>query len=82
METAYTGAARRELAFVVFLASAGLALVMLVAFAPWYGVVSGAGAGSVRPAVVQPAKVAPAKAVPMKKAVPVGLAEVDAALGR
>jgi hypothetical protein len=42
METAYTGAARRELAFVVFLASAGLALVLLVAFVPWYGaVVSG-----------------------------------------
>jgi hypothetical protein len=83
METAITGAARRELAFVVFLASAGLALVMLVAFVPWYGaLVTGAGTGTARPAVVQPAKVTPAKAVPIKKAIPVGAAEVDAALGR
>ena len=71
METAYTGAARRELAFVVFLASAGLALVLLVAFAPWYGAVV---SGSARPAVVQPAKVTPADQN--------RLAEVDAALGR
>ena len=71
METAFTGSARRELGFVVFLASAGLALVLLVAFAPWYGVVVN---GTARPAVVQPAKVAPAD--------PNGLAEVGAALGR
>jgi hypothetical protein len=81
METAYTGAARRELAFVVFLASAGLALVMLVAFAPWYGAVV-SGAGGARPAVVQPAEVVPAKAVPMKKVIMVRPAEEDAALGR
>jgi hypothetical protein len=32
-----TGNARRELAFVFCLALAGLAVVMVVAFAPWYG---------------------------------------------
>jgi hypothetical protein len=32
-----TGNARRELAFVCCLAVAGLALVLVVAFAPWYG---------------------------------------------
>jgi hypothetical protein len=85
METAITGTARRELGFVVFLASAGLALVMLVAFVPWYGALvtgTGTGTGTARPAVVQPAKVTPAKAVPIQKAIPVAAAEVDAALGR
>jgi hypothetical protein len=83
METAITGAARRELAFVVFLASAGLALVMLVAFVPWYGaLVSGGSVGTARPAAVQPAKVTPAKAVQMRKAHPVGPAAVGVALGR
>jgi hypothetical protein len=36
MNTAIGRAARRELAVVVGLASAGIALVLLVAFAPWY----------------------------------------------
>jgi hypothetical protein len=35
-----TGNARRELAFVFCLAVAGLALVLIVAFAPWYGPVA------------------------------------------
>jgi hypothetical protein len=70
MDTAHTGTARRELAFVLFLASAGLTLVLLVAFAPWYSVVV---SSSARPAG-RPAQVAPAD--------PNGLAEVDAALGR
>jgi hypothetical protein len=36
MDTRYTRAARREMALVLFLAVAGIALVTLVAFAPWY----------------------------------------------
>jgi hypothetical protein len=36
MQTRYRHAARRELAFVLSLAVAGIALVLLVAFAPWY----------------------------------------------
>ena len=36
METRYTRAARRELAFVLRVAAFGVALVLLVAFAPWY----------------------------------------------
>jgi hypothetical protein len=36
METRYTRAARREMAIVLSLAVAGIALVVLVAFAPWY----------------------------------------------
>jgi len=36
MQTRYPHAARRELAIVLSLAVAGVALVMLVAFAPWY----------------------------------------------
>ena len=32
--------ARRELAFVLAVAAAGVALVLVVAFAPWYPVVS------------------------------------------
>ncbi len=36
METRYTRAARRELAFVLFVAVFGIALVLVVAFAPWY----------------------------------------------
>lgn len=36
MNTAIGKAARRELAVVVGLASAGIALVLLVVFAPWY----------------------------------------------
>jgi len=37
MQTRYRQAARRELAFVVSVAGAGVALVLLVAFTPWYG---------------------------------------------
>jgi len=36
MQTRYRHAARRELAFVLSVAVAGVALVLLVAFAPWY----------------------------------------------
>lgn len=36
MEFGTARAARRELAFVVILAALGIALVMLVAFMPWY----------------------------------------------
>ena len=36
METGYTHAARRELGFVLCVAVFGLAMVLLVAFAPWY----------------------------------------------
>ncbi len=36
MDTRYTRAARRELAFVLCVAVVGIALVMVVAFAPWY----------------------------------------------
>jgi hypothetical protein len=36
MDTRYTRAARREMAIVLCLAVAGIALVVLVAFAPWY----------------------------------------------
>ena len=36
MDTRYTRTARRELAFVLSVAAFGLALVMVVAFAPWY----------------------------------------------
>ena len=36
MQTRYRQAARRELAFVLGLAGAGVALVLLVAFTPWY----------------------------------------------
>jgi hypothetical protein len=36
MQTRYGRAARRELAFVLSLAIAGVALVLVVAFAPWY----------------------------------------------
>jgi hypothetical protein len=37
-------AARRELGFVLALAVTGLALVLLVVFAPWYAAVSGTAA--------------------------------------
>ncbi|MFI5494797.1 hypothetical protein [Actinoplanes sp. NPDC051859] len=46
-----TLSARRELAFVCALAVLGLGLVLIVAFAPWYGPTSSGGA---RPAVVEP----------------------------
>jgi hypothetical protein len=36
MDNRYTRAARREMAIVLYLAVAGIALVFLVAFAPWY----------------------------------------------
>ncbi len=36
MDTRYARAARRELAFVLCVAVVGIALVMVVAFAPWY----------------------------------------------
>jgi hypothetical protein len=36
MHTRQTRTTRREMTFVVSLAFAGLTLVMLVAFAPWY----------------------------------------------
>jgi hypothetical protein len=36
MDTRYARAARRELAFVLCVAVFGIALVLLVAFAPWY----------------------------------------------
>jgi hypothetical protein len=36
MQTRYRHAARRELAFVLSVAAAGVGLVLLVAFAPWY----------------------------------------------
>ena len=36
MGTRYTHAARRELAFVLCVAVLGIALVLVVAFAPWY----------------------------------------------
>jgi hypothetical protein len=39
-ESVATGNARRELAFVFLLAVAGIAAVLVVAFAPWYGVVA------------------------------------------
>jgi hypothetical protein len=45
MNSRYGRAARRELAFVVTLAVAGLILVTVVAFAPWYGAVAVALAG-------------------------------------
>jgi hypothetical protein len=35
-----TGNARREFAFVFLLAVAGIAAVLVVAFAPWYGAVA------------------------------------------
>ena len=57
MNTAIGRAARRELAVVVGLASTGIALVLLVAFAPWYEpVVAGTRGASVmetNPPVVQ-----------------------------
>jgi hypothetical protein len=37
MDIGYGRAARRELVFVLCLAGAGVALVLVVAFAPWYG---------------------------------------------
>ena len=37
MQTRYSRAARRELAFVLTVALGGVALVLLVAFTPWYG---------------------------------------------
>lgn len=40
MQTRHGHPARRELAFVLSLAVIGIALVMLVAFAPWYGPVA------------------------------------------
>jgi multidrug efflux pump subunit AcrB len=36
MDTRYTRAARRELGFVLSVAVLGIALVLVVAFAPWY----------------------------------------------
>jgi hypothetical protein len=36
MESRYTRAARRELGFVLFVAVFGVAMVLLVAFTPWY----------------------------------------------
>ena len=36
MDTRYTRAARRELRFVLSVAVFGIALVVVVAFAPWY----------------------------------------------
>jgi hypothetical protein len=38
--------ARRELAFVCGVAIAGLALVLVVVFAPWYPTAGGSGDGS------------------------------------
>jgi hypothetical protein len=46
MEPTCRNAARRELAFVLALATCGLAVVLLVAFAPWYDPL-GAGGASV-----------------------------------
>ena len=43
MKTRYGPAARRELGFVLSVALAGLILVIVVAFAPWYGAVAVAG---------------------------------------
>ena len=40
MKTRYGHAARRELGYVLSVALAGLILVVAVAFAPWYGVVT------------------------------------------
>jgi hypothetical protein len=40
MDIGYGRAARRELAFVLSLAAAGVALVLVVAFAPWYAPVA------------------------------------------
>jgi hypothetical protein len=40
VKTRYGRTARRELTFVFSLALAGLLLVMVVAFAPWYGAVT------------------------------------------
>lgn len=40
MKTRYGHTARRELALVISLALAGLILVTVVAFAPWYGAVT------------------------------------------
>jgi hypothetical protein len=37
MQTRHGHSARRELAFVLSLAVLGIAVVMVVAFAPWYG---------------------------------------------
>lgn len=45
-----TVSARRELGIVLALAVLGLALVLLVAFTPWYGAAGAGGAGA---AVVQ-----------------------------
>ena len=36
MDTRYTRTARRELGFVLCVAVFGIALVLVVAFAPWY----------------------------------------------
>ncbi|OJF12508.1 hypothetical protein [Couchioplanes caeruleus] len=46
----HTLSARRELALVFALAVLGVGLVVLVAFAPWYGSVS---YGDARPAIVE-----------------------------
>ncbi|MEV6597153.1 hypothetical protein AB0M36_09865 [Actinoplanes sp. NPDC051346] len=46
----HTASARRELAIVFALAVLGVGLVVIVAFAPWYGSVSYGGA---RPAIVE-----------------------------
>jgi hypothetical protein len=40
MKTRYGRAASREFAFVCSVALAGLVLVIVVAFAPWYGAVA------------------------------------------
>jgi hypothetical protein len=40
MNTRYGHSTRRELAFVLSVALAGLILVVVVAFAPWYGAVT------------------------------------------
>ena len=40
---------RRELSFVLAVAVAGLALVLVVAFAPWYSVASETTAGGIDP---------------------------------
>ncbi|HEX8343943.1 MAG TPA: hypothetical protein VF657_04260 [Actinoplanes sp.] len=51
MDTAVGRAARRELGLVLCLAACGIALAVLVAFAPWYQPVVSGGSGA--PAVVQ-----------------------------